>query len=91
MKKHLVTIEFRYCDEPNSHGNTYKTKVVTIGVYDTFADAAKHGNDLLETLESKFPLHVFPAGHKAAAACISCRSQGYRRCSCLCEEISGTR
>jgi len=66
VEKHLVTIEFRYNDAPGSFGSTYKEKVVTIGVYDTFADAAKHGNDLLGTLEARFPLHVFPGGNKAA-------------------------
>ena len=66
MEKFLVTIEFRYNDEPNRFGSTSKDKVVTVGVYDTFDEAAKQGNSVLETLEGKFPLHVFPGGHKAA-------------------------
>lgn len=60
MEKFLVTIEFRYetrfCD---------REKVVTIGVYDTFEDACDNGNFLMETLESKYPLHEFPDGTEA--------------------------
>lgn len=47
-------------------GNTSRNEVVTIGVYDTFEDACKHGNDLLEFLESKFELHQFPNGSTAS-------------------------
>lgn len=66
MEKYLVTIEFRYSDAPQTEdGSTSKNKTVTIGVYDTFDDACTNGNNLLETLESKFELHEFPGGRKA--------------------------
>lgn len=66
MEKYLVTIEFRYSDAPQTeNGSTLKNKAVTIGVYDTFDDACINGNNLLETLESKFELHEFPGGRKA--------------------------
>lgn len=66
MEKYLVKIEFRYSDAPETEdGYTSKNKTVTIGVYDTFEDACKNGNNLLETLESKFELHEFPDGRKA--------------------------
>jgi hypothetical protein len=67
MVKYLVKIEFRYSDAPESENRTTsKNKVVTIGVYDTFEDACKSGNTLLETLESKFELHQFPDGRLAS-------------------------
>ncbi len=66
MKKHLVTVEFRYNDQPNRFGSTYKNKVVTVGVCDSFDEAAAQGNAFLETMEARFPLHVFPGGQKAA-------------------------
>jgi hypothetical protein len=40
--------------------------MITIGVYDTFEEACKNGNKLLETLERKFELHQFPDGRKAS-------------------------
>lgn len=65
MEKYLVRIEFRYSDAPETEGrSTYKNKMVTIGVYDTFEDACQNGNNLLEVLESKFKLHQFPDGSK---------------------------
>ncbi len=67
MEKYLVRIEFRYSDAPETEdGYTSKHKKVTIGVYDTFEEACKNGNNLLETLESKFKLHQFPDGSKAS-------------------------
>ena len=67
MEKYLVKIEFRYSDAPKTDdGCTSKNKTVTIGVYDTFPDAIKNGNALLEVLESKFELHQFPDGKKAS-------------------------
>ena len=67
MEKYLVRIEFRYSDAPEiEDGNTFKIKKVTIGVYDTFEDACQNGNNLLEILESKFKLHQFPDGRRAA-------------------------
>ena len=68
MEKYLVTIEFRYSDAPETEDerSTSKTKMVTIGIYDTFEDACQNGNNLLEVLESKFELHQFPDGRKAS-------------------------
>lgn len=66
MEKYLVKIEFRYSDAPKTEdGYTSKTKEVTMGVYDTFEEACQSGNNLLETLESKFELHEFPDRRKA--------------------------
>lgn len=67
MEKYLVKIEFRYSDAPKTeYRSTSKNKIVTIGVYNTFEDACRNGNNLLETLESKFKLHQFPDGRKAS-------------------------
>jgi hypothetical protein len=60
--KQLLTIEFRYT---NKRTDDYKTRTVTIGVYDTFDGAVLDGNKQLELLESKFPLHKFPSGKQA--------------------------
>ena len=67
MEKYLVRIEFRYSDAPKTEdGYTSKNKKITIGVYDTFEEACKNGNNLLEILESKFELHQYPDGTKAS-------------------------
>ena len=66
MNKYLVTIEFRYSDAPKYDDDlTSRSKKITIGIYDTFDDACVGGNSLMENLESKFKLHIFPAGHTA--------------------------
>ena len=66
MEKYLVTIEFRYSDAPNFDTNfSSKNKTITIGVYDSFDEACINGNNLLETLESKFKIHTFPNGSEA--------------------------
>ena len=57
MKKFLVDIEFRYNDAPDSCGGTYKSKTVTIGVYDTAEEAYSAGNAALMGLEKRFPLN----------------------------------
>lgn len=61
----LVKLELRYSDAPDSIDSTHRTKKITIGVYDDFDTACINGNALLETLESKFPLHRFPDGRYA--------------------------
>ena len=67
MKKYLVRIEFRYSDAPKTEdGYTWKNKKITIGIYGTFEEACKNGNNLLEVLEGKFELHQFPDGSKAS-------------------------
>lgn len=66
MTKELVEIEFRYTDKPlNSDSSDYVSKTITIGVYDSFDEACIHGNKLMENLESKFKLHMFPNGNFA--------------------------
>lgn len=67
MTKELVTIEFRYNDKPISEDfGGYKTKTITIGVFDTLDEAIVEGNKALEIFEKKFKLHVFPKGYSAA-------------------------
>ena len=66
MERYLVRIEFRYSDAPKTDdGYSSKNKMITIGVYDTFAEACENGNNLLKILESKFELHQYPDGSKA--------------------------
>jgi hypothetical protein len=66
MEKYLLTIEFRYEDAPRHEDDyTSRNKKVTIGVYDDFTTACIEGNKLMEGLESRFDLHVFPSGIKA--------------------------
>lgn len=61
MTKELVTIEFRYHDKSKGeHGIDYKTKTITIGVFDTLEEAIVEGNKALEVFEKHFKLHVFP-------------------------------
>jgi hypothetical protein len=67
MEKYLLTIEFRYSDAPTYKDEyTSRNKEVTIGVFDDFDSACVEGNKLMETLESRFPLHVFPNGRGTA-------------------------
>lgn len=67
LEKYLVTIEFRYVSITGMENEHIpKSKVVTIGVFDTFEIACENGNSVLEILESKFELHQFPDGSKAA-------------------------
>lgn len=63
--KYLVQIEFRYNDISTDEEIRHQTKISTIGIYDCFSDACKNGNNVLETMESKFKLHEFPDGRKA--------------------------
>ena len=67
MEKYLARIEFRYSDAPKTEDEyTWKNKKITIGVYDTFEEACKNGNNLLKVLEGKFELHQYPDGTKAS-------------------------
>jgi hypothetical protein len=59
--KQLLTIEFRY----TTKNDDYKSKTVTIGVFNTLDEVIIEGNKQLEILESKFKLHKFPDGFKA--------------------------
>ena len=67
MEKFLLTIEFRYHGMPKfEEGGTARTSISAAGVYDDFNEACKEGNSLLENLENRFPLHVFPNGKGVA-------------------------
>lgn len=60
MIKELVTIEFRYNDEPKSElRGTSQSKTITIGVFDTFDEAIIEGNKALEIFEKNFKLNKF--------------------------------
>lgn len=73
MQKYLVTITFKYHEAPkvdysSEDGliiNSKREKKVFIGIYDDFDTACLHGNQLMETLESKFELYTFPDGRKS--------------------------
>lgn len=66
MEKYLTAIEFRYSSAPRYEDDlTSLSKTITIGVYDTFEEACKNGNELMEVLESKFQIHTFPDGREA--------------------------
>lgn len=58
MTKYLVTIEFRYSDAPDSMDLTYRTKTITIGVYDTIEEAITNGNNSLMVFEEQFNLNT---------------------------------
>ena len=58
MEKFLVTIEFRFKDAPKFEDDySSKSKTVTIGVFDSFEDAANEGNKSLEIFEKHFDLN----------------------------------
>lgn len=65
--KFLLAIDFRYHKIPeNEYESEYKNKIVTIGVFDTFDEASKEGNKVLENIfEKKFELHKFDTGNYA--------------------------
>lgn len=55
MKKELLTIEFRYHDAPKfEHDSPYRSKTVTVGVFETLEDAVAAGNTLLKELAKTF-------------------------------------
>lgn len=54
MQKELLTIEFRYHDEPNDIGNVYREKKITVGIFDTLEEAIEEGNRVLEILSRHF-------------------------------------
>ena len=58
MEKKLLTIEFRYCDAPKGeYDSGHKDKTITIGVFDTYDEAALEGNKIMEIFESHFKLN----------------------------------
>lgn len=58
MEKFLCTIEFRYTGIPKGNWDTeHKSKTITIGVFDSFEEAAIKGNVALEVFEKYFKLN----------------------------------
>jgi hypothetical protein len=56
--KELVTIEFRYYDKPESEDFCgAKSKIITVGVFDTLDEAIAAGNEALEVFENHFELN----------------------------------
>ena len=59
MKKELLTIEFRYHDKPKYGSDSeYKSKTITIGIYDTLEEAIVEGNKVLVVLSKTFEVRV---------------------------------
>ena len=59
MTKELLTIEFRYNDKPkNVDCSEYKSKTITIGVYDTLEEAITEGNKALDVLSETFEVRA---------------------------------
>lgn len=55
MEKKLLTIEFRYIDKPKGdYDCEYKSKKITIGIYDTLDEAIIEGNKVLDILSKSF-------------------------------------
>lgn len=55
MTKELLTVEFRYHDAPKGeYDSEYKSKTITIGVFDTLEEAITEGNKILNTLSKSF-------------------------------------
>lgn len=66
MTKELLTVEFRYLDEPKYRSSSeYISKIITIGIYDSLEEAIEKGNETLKNLskyfevrdDDKFKLH----------------------------------
>lgn len=55
MKKELVTIEFRYHDEPTWRQDTgYRNKKVLVGIFDSIEEAVERGNETIKILSEYF-------------------------------------
>ena len=55
MVKHLLTVEFRYCDAPKyEHDHQCINKTITIGIADTLEEAVIEGNKVLNILAEHF-------------------------------------
>lgn len=55
MKKELVTIEFRYHDEPTwSQDTGYRNKKVLVGIFDSIEEAVEKGNKVIKILSEYF-------------------------------------
>lgn len=53
MFKELVTIELRYTDNSSDEPN-YKSRTITVGVFDTLEEAIEEGNKAIESMADKF-------------------------------------
>lgn len=79
MTKELLTIEFRYHDSPTGEfDGGYRTKRITIGVFDTLEEAILEGNKAIAVLsntfqvraDDKFKLHgLFGHPHRLVTNC----------------------
>lgn len=57
--KELLTIEFRYYVKPiNEYSSGHKTKVITIGIFDTLESAINEGNKALNILSKTFEIRL---------------------------------
>jgi hypothetical protein len=55
MTKELLTIEFRYHDVPKFDGDeSYRSKTITIGIFDTLEKAIEEGNKCIDILSKTF-------------------------------------
>jgi hypothetical protein len=55
MEKEMLRIEFRYNDKPASeHSGGYKSKTITIGIFETLEEAIREGNKTLDILSKTF-------------------------------------
>lgn len=55
MQKELLTVEFRYQDQPEDVTNSVcRKKTITIGIFDTLEEAIEKGNKSLEILSKHF-------------------------------------
>jgi hypothetical protein len=68
MKKYLVTIDFKYTIKAKNEDDTdrYKTKKITVGIFEDFDLAISQGNEVLKILENHFKIHKFPNGTDAS-------------------------
>jgi hypothetical protein len=57
MEKYLVTIEFSYSVRKSEEDIDHVNETITIGVYNDFDEACKHGNKELEILEANYKLN----------------------------------
>ena len=55
MTKELLTIEFRYNDQPKFDGDSsHRSKTITIGIFDTLKEAIAEGNKCIDILSKTF-------------------------------------
>jgi hypothetical protein len=57
LNKYVVKLELRYSDAPNDIGSTYRTNIITLGVFDDVQQAYTCGNESLAELEKHYPLN----------------------------------